>query len=199
MVLDIVQLGSPILRQMAREISKEEIGSKEIQGLIEAMKETMRAAPGVGLAAPQVGVPIKLAVIEDRVELIQGMSSEVLEERGRRSVPFHVIINPTLTVLNDEKVNFFEACLSVTGCSRVTPRAKEVLVECLDENGDEKTFKATGWYARILQHEIDHLNGKLYIDIADKKTEILQNEENRARWFNASSEDIAMYLKERGL
>jgi peptide deformylase len=124
----------------------------------------MREAPGVGLAAPQVGLPLQLAVIEDREEYHKDALAEYLRERERRPVPFHVIINPSLTEIPGEKVEFFEGCLSLAGFSALVPRARRVRVECLDEQGSGKIIEASGWYARILQHEIDHLHGGLYID-----------------------------------
>lgn len=197
MILEIVQLGDPVLRQVAQEVNRDEITSSKIKNLIESMKETMRAAPGVGLAAPQVGVPLQIAVIEDPEEFTADMLPNIRRERGRNPVAFHVVINPKLTVINKEKASFFEGCLSVHGYSRVTPRVKSVKVEFLDENGNEKVIEASGWYARILQHEIDHLCGKLYIDIADKRTEIANDDTNRQKWFNASSAEIEKFVEER--
>ena len=135
--------------------------SREIQELIASMFETMRAAPGVGLAAPQVGVPLQLAVIEDRMEMA---------ERERLPVAPHVIINPRLTLEGERDVRFFEGCLSLPGFTAETARAHAVRVECLNEKAERVTIRAVGWYARILQHEIDHLNGTLYIDRMDTRT-----------------------------
>ncbi|HUI76372.1 MAG TPA: peptide deformylase [Bryobacteraceae bacterium] len=163
MRLKIVQAGEAVLRTRARELSREEIRSAEIRQLIEWMRETMRDAPGVGLAAPQVGLALQLAVIEDREDLQKTIAPERLAERGRRPVPFHVIINPTLT-LEGESVEFFEGCLSVTGFVALVPRALRARVDCLNENGESVRIQAEGWYARILQHEIDHLHGTLYLD-----------------------------------
>ncbi|HVX97239.1 MAG TPA: peptide deformylase [Polyangia bacterium] len=160
MILKIVQTGDPVLREPARPLTPGEIVAPEIQQLIELMRETMRDAPGVGLAAPQVGVPLQLAVIEDIGE------SEVQE---RKPVPFHVIVNPRLS-LGDELVEHYEGCLSVEGFQGVVPRARSVSVEALDHRGQPVTIKADGWYARILQHEIDHLNGTLYIDRMKTRT-----------------------------
>ncbi len=128
------------------------------------MRETMRDAPGVGLAAPQVGVSLQIAVVEDKEEYLKDISPEQLAERERDPVPFHVIINPTITVEPDSSVDFFEGCLSLPGFSALVPRARRVRVECVDEHGAPKIIEASGWYARILQHEIDHLRGNLYID-----------------------------------
>ena len=162
--LEIVQAGNPVLRQRARPLSVAEIRSREIQKLIESMRTCMHEAPGVGLAAPQLGLALQLAVIEDREEYHKEIPEALLRERERRPVPFHVIINPAIEEIGEEKAEFFEGCLSLSGFSALVPRARAVRVTCLDERGERKVIEASGWYARILQHEIDHLNGTLYID-----------------------------------
>lgn len=194
MKLKIVQAGEPVLRQRSRPLSKEEIGSPSIQRLIALMRDAMREAPGVGLAAPQVGVPIQLAVIEDRAEYIEGLSEEEIAERQRAAIPFHVIINPKLSFTDDESVEFFEGCLSVEGFSAVVNRALNVRVKCLNERGEEVTIDAHGWYARILQHEIDHLNGTLYIDRMNTRT--LTTAENMFRYW--ADKDIEQVLTALG-
>ena len=168
--LEIVQAGHPVLRQEARPLTPAEIAGKEIQKLIESMRKTMHDAPGVGLAAPQVGLPLQLAVIEDRAEYHKDVSKEQLRERERRPVPFHAIINPRITEKSDDTVEFFEGCLSLAGFSALVPRARTVRVEFLNERGVKVALEASGWYARILQHEIDHLNGTLYIDRMHSRT-----------------------------
>ncbi len=164
MKLDILQVGEAVLRQEARSLSNDEILDRPIQNLIESMRNTMRDAPGVGLAAPQIGLPLQLVVIEDQPEYIQKVGPEHAAERKRRPVPFHVVINPKLVIEDTEAVEFFEGCLSVAGLTAIVPRAMRVRVECLNENAEPVVICADGWYARILQHEIDHLNGILYID-----------------------------------
>ncbi len=124
----------------------------------------MHEAPGVGLAAPQLGLALQLAVIEDREEYHKDVSEALLRERERRPVPFHVIVNPAIEEIGEERAEFFEGCLSVSGFSALVARARAVRVSCLDERGERQAIEASGWYARILQHEIDHLNGTLYID-----------------------------------
>jgi peptide deformylase len=168
--LEIVQTGHPVLRQQARPLTPGEIASKEIQKLIESMRKTMYDAPGVGLAAPQIGLSLQLAVIEDRAEYHKDVSAEQLRERERRPVPFHAIINPLITEKSDEVAEFFEGCLSLPGFSALVPRARTVRVEFLSERGMKETLEASGWFARILQHEIDHLRGTLYIDRMDART-----------------------------
>jgi peptide deformylase len=170
MRLKIAQAGEPVLRAHARKLTREEIISDEIQRLIRDMRETMRDAPGVGLAAPQVGIALQVAVIEDREELLSSLPADELAEKERKPVPFHVIINPETTVLGDETLDFYEGCLSLSGFMAVVPRARRVRVAYLDELGVLQSVEASGWYARILQHEIDHLRGTLYIDRMEGRT-----------------------------
>jgi peptide deformylase len=168
--LKILQAGEPVLRQAARALTETDIASAEIQDLIAHMRETMHDAPGVGLAAPQVGVSLQIAVIEDKEEYLKDIATEQLVERERSSVPFHVIINPKIMVDASATIDFFEGCLSLPGFTALVPRARRVRVECLDERGTLKSIEASGWYARILQHEIDHLRGNLYIDRMRSRT-----------------------------
>jgi peptide deformylase len=170
MVLKIRQVGEQVLRQKARQLSPDEILDRSTQELIESMRETMHDAPGVGLAAPQVGFPFQLVVIEDQADFIQKLPASQVAERERRPVPFHVLINPKLALLSVETAEFFEGCLSLAGFTAVVPRAKQVRVECLNERAEAVTIEATGWYARILQHEIDHLGGVLYVDRMNSRT-----------------------------
>ena len=158
-----MQAGEAVLRQAANPLAVSDVRSRETQDLIEWMRETMYDAPGVGLAAPQVGLPLQVAVIEDKAEYIKD-NPDSAKERERKPVPFHVIINPKITLDESTKIEFFEGCLSFAGFTAVVPRARKVRVECLDHKGEQKTIEASGWYAQILQHEIDHLHGRLYLD-----------------------------------
>jgi peptide deformylase len=168
--LKIVQVGEPVLRRRARPLLQEEIALPETQQLIVWMHETMRDAPGVGLAAPQIGLPLQLAVIEDRPEYSKDIAPERLAERERQSVPFQVLINPRIVEQSEEYVDFFEGCLSLAGFSALVKRSRQVAVEYLDERGQPRRVEAQGWYARILQHEIDHLYGRLYIDLMESRS-----------------------------
>ncbi|MGB6943612.1 MAG: peptide deformylase [Bryobacteraceae bacterium] len=170
MRLKIVQVGEPVLRQRARPLLQEEIALPETQQLIVWMHETMRDAPGVGLAAPQVGLPLQLAVIEDRPEYSKDIAAERLAERERQSVPFQVLINPRIVGQSEEQAEFFEGCLSLSGFSALVKRSRQVAVEYWDERGQPRRLEAQGWYARILQHEIDHLQGCLYIDRMESRS-----------------------------
>ncbi len=198
MVLKIVQTGEPVLRQRARELTPEEIGSPQVQGLIEFMRDTMRDAPGVGLAAPQVGVGVRLVVIEDRAEYQAGISAEELALRERQPVDFHVLINPTLVVEDPTPAEFHEGCLSVSGFAALVPRARGVRVEALDENGAPVSISAKGWYARILQHEVDHLDGALYIDRMETRS-FTSAENHRRHWAGRTVAQVreALGLPER--
>lgn len=193
MTLTIVQAGEPVLRKPARPLRRNEVRSREILKLIAEMKETMHAAPGVGLAAPQIGRGIQLAVIEDRQEYMKDWAPEQLARRERRPVPFHVIVNPRITLIGDEQVEFFEGCLSVPGLMALVPRSRRIRVECLDENGDPKIIEAGGWYARILQHEIDHLMGNLYLDRMHPRT-LMTVENYKKFWVQKSMEEIKKEL-----
>jgi peptide deformylase len=170
MALEIVQTGNPVLRTVARMLSIDEIKSAATQELIAQMRDTMRAAPGVGLAAPQIGESIQLAVIEDCADYLKDVPPEKLTALQRSPVDFHVVINPKLTVIGETVLALYEGCLSVAGFVAVVPRAESVRVDCLNERAEPITITAHGWYARILQHEIDHLNGTLYIDRMQTRT-----------------------------
>jgi len=168
--LKIVQAGDPVLRQMGHLLSPEEIALPAIQDLIVMMRDTMRDAPGVGLAAPQIGLAIQLAVIEDQPAYTQGIAAEVLAQREREPVPFLVLVNPKIVEYSEETAEFFEGCLSVAGFSALVKRSRRVTVEYLDENAQARRIEASGWFARILQHEIDHMHGRLYIDCMETRS-----------------------------
>ncbi|HEX4603605.1 MAG TPA: peptide deformylase [Candidatus Angelobacter sp.] len=194
MLLKIVQAGDPVLRRGARALRPNEIRSREVRELIEQMKETMHAAPGVGLAAPQIGQGIQLAVIEDRQEYIKDWTPAQLAERERKVVPFHVIINPRIVLLGEERIDAFEGCLSLANLMALTPRSRKVRVECVDEKGEARVIEASGWYARILQHEIDHLKGTMYVDHMYPRT--LMTVENFTRnWKDKPMSEVKAALK----
>lgn len=174
-----------MLRAPARPLSLDEIRSSAIQELVADMRETMRNAPGVGLAAPQIGLPLQLAVVEDAPEYQTNATAAELAERQRQTVPFHVIINPVLTLEPGAPVEFFEGCLSVDGWMALVARAAAVRVDALDQEGRDVRIVARGWHARILQHEIDHLHGTLCIDRMDPRT--LSTHANYARLWRGKS------------
>ena len=186
------------MRASARELSREEILSDKTRELIEHMRETMRHAPGVGLAAPQVGVSVQLAVIEDREEYHKKLTREQLSARERQPVRFQVIINPRIVTSEGPNLEFFEGCLSVAGYSAIVPRARTIRVEYLDEFAQSRRVHAIGWYARILQHEIDHLAGTLYLDRMKVRTfTSLDNLERLSKDLPASEVQARLNLDER--
>jgi peptide deformylase len=194
MKLTIIQTGEPVLRQISRPLSAEEIKSPSTQQLIELMRETMRDAPGVGLAAPQIGFPLQLAVIEDRPEYTKDLTADQLAERERSPIDFQVIINPKISILGESSAEFFEGCLSVAGFAGLVRRAGRVHVDCLNEQAEPVTIDAQGWYARILQHEIDHLNGTLYIDRMETRSFMTVETLNRV-WRNRTIEEVRVALR----
>ncbi len=145
------------------------------------MRDTMRDAPGVGLAAPQVGLSLQLAVVEDPEIYHKELTVQQLAERGRRAVPFHVLINPRIVSRGEPEVQFMEGCLSFAGFSAVVPRFQQVTVEFLNERAEPQRVEAAGWYARILKHEIDHLQGSLYIDHMQART-LMTLENYKRHW-----------------
>jgi peptide deformylase len=149
MILNIVTDPSPILRRRAEEIRADEIGSPAIQKLIFDMKETVIPAGGIGLAAPQVGLSLRLIVI-------------ALDNK------LTAFINPKITKFSWRKEVDEEGCLSVPGKFGPVKRSKVIKVETFDEQGKLLKFKAGGLFARVIQHEVDHLDGILFIDKAKK-------------------------------
>lgn len=178
-VLPIVQTGDPVLRQEARALTPDEITSPRIQKLIANMRDTMRAAPGVGLAAPQIGEALQIVVIEDTSDRQANLTPEQLAERERSAVPYHVLVNPKLTLVGMDQVKAYEGCLSFKGFVMIVPRSRKVRVEALDEKAQPVKIEASGWYARILQHECDHLKGTMCCDRMDSRT--LSTVENHAK------------------
>jgi peptide deformylase len=154
----IVTLPEPVLRRKAKPITKFD---KDLQTLIDDMIDTMRDAPGVGLAAPQVNILQQLAVIEYSED-------EDDEEQEAKPKPkkLYVIINPEIIKASDEKVMGVEGCLSIPGLIGKVERHQAIQVKALNRHGSPVKLKVVGWLARIFQHEIDHLNGVLFTDLA---------------------------------
>ena len=154
--LEIVEAGDPILREPARRLSTEEILGAQIQGLIHDMRNAMQDVGGVGLAAPQMGSGVRVFIVEDPTT--------------DPPIPFRVFINPELSFPTVEQSVAFEGCLSVPGFQAMVRRATTVVIEALDDKGRAFELEADGWHARSLQHELDHLDGTLFIDRMDSRT-----------------------------
>ncbi|XP_030488498.2 peptide deformylase 1A, chloroplastic [Cannabis sativa] len=167
---DIVKAGDPVLHEPAKEVEVGEIGSDKIQKIIDDMVAAMRKAPGVGLAAPQIGVPLRIVVLEDTKEYISYAPKEETKAQDRRPFDLLVIINPKLKKKSKRTAMFFEGCLSVDGFRAMVERCLDVEVSGLDRYGNPIKIDASGWQARILQHECDHLEGTLYVDTMVPKT-----------------------------
>ncbi|KAK1259311.1 hypothetical protein QJS04_geneDACA020078 [Acorus gramineus] len=161
---EIVEAGDPVLHEAAREVEIDEIGSERVEKVIDDMIAAMRKGPGVGLAAPQIGVPLKIIVLEDTKEYISYASKREIEAQDRRPFDLLVILNPKLKKKSDKTALFFEGCLSVDGFRGVVERHLEVEVTGLGRDGKPIRIDAKGWQARILQHECDHLDGTIYVD-----------------------------------
>lgn len=160
---EIVTLPEPVLRRKARKITTID---KDLQVLIDDMIETMRDAPGVGLAAPQIGQSIRLVVVE--------FGDEEDEAKPKK---LYVLINPEIVQASEEMVAGVEGCLSVPGLVGEVERHERIVAKGLNRYGKVNKLKLSGWTARIFQHEIDHLNGIVFTDRAEKVWEPLEGEE----------------------
>lgn len=160
-LVPIVRAGHPVLRAVAEPYDGQ-LELDELTALLAVMRRVMRAAPGVGLAAPQIGLPLALAVIED--------PAAADPERERVPVPFRVLVNPSYRGLGEQRAAFAEGCLSVPGYAAVVARHRTVRLVGHDETGAALDETLVGWPARIVQHETDHLAGTLYLDAADLRT-----------------------------
>jgi peptide deformylase len=152
----VIRMGHPVLRQVARPLEPDEIGNEFISHLIKDMQDTLYDYGGIGLAAPQIGEPLRLAIIE-------------IEEGPTRygeleSMPLTVFINPVITVVDPAVAGYWEGCLSVPGLRGFVERPQHIKIQYLSETGEVKGLELKGFPATVFQHEFDHLDGKLYID-----------------------------------
>ncbi len=154
-ILKVTRLGHPILRRVADPLPPEEIRTLETQRFIDDMIETMREYNGVGLAAPQVHVSRQIAVIE---------VSENPRYPDAPAVPLTVLINPILTPLDEEMIEDWEGCLSIPDLRGLVPRHAAMRLKALGRQGEAIELVAKEFFARVLQHECDHLQGKVYLD-----------------------------------
>jgi peptide deformylase len=192
-LLPIVAIGDPVLRHPAEPVDPAVIGTAAFQRLIDQMRKTMIAAPGVGLAAPQVGLGVRLAVIEDSPERWVDLDPTTLAERERTKVAFTVLINPVVErVAEAGAVMFYEGCLSVPGYSGAVERARTVRLSALGADGEPFSAIYSGWPARIVQHEVDHLEGRIYVDRV--ATRSLSTAENLAKWRGRPIAELAEEL-----
>ena len=154
-ILKVARLGHPILRGQAQPVIPEELKSSRLQSFIDHMIETMREYAGVGLAATQVHVPKQIAVIE---------VNENPRYPDAPRVPLIVLINPKLVNLSNKTGDAWEGCLSIPDLRGLVPRSESLLCEAWDRTGKPFTLEAQGFFSRVVQHEWDHLQGKVYLD-----------------------------------
>lgn len=185
----LVHAGVPVLRAQARAVRADELDRAPLLDLIDTMVAVMRDAPGVGLAAPQIGVGLRVVVLEDRAELMARLPEEQKKARDRRPFPLTVLINPTLRFEGEARATFLEGCLSVPGYMALVERSLEVVVNASDAHGNPIELREKGWPARILQHELDHLDGTLYVDRMLSRS-FSTSQETAARWIGRSTEQI---------
>ena len=166
-ILKVARIGHPVVRAMARPLGADELRSAEIQRLIDDMKETMHEYEGVGLAAPQIHVGLRLAVVEVPAS----------DHRAEEGVHFTVLVNPVIAPLGNDQRAGWEGCLSVPDLRGLVPRYGRVRLTALDREGRPYAVEASGFFARVIQHECDHLDGNVYLDrMPDMRTLSFQRE-----------------------
>lgn len=167
-VREVLRMGNPTLRVKAEPISKEEIQSREFKDLIQDMFETMEEEDGIGIAAPQIGVSKQVAIVG--VPHDNPRYPDIEEDEEDPGFDILVVINPKITVIDDTPMGFWEGCLSVPGLRGYVERPSRIKVEFVDLEGNDQVVEIGGFGATVFQHEIDHLDGVLYVDRVKDKT-----------------------------
>jgi peptide deformylase len=185
----IVQAGHPVLRQVAAPYDGQ-LTAAELGQLIDLMRSVMHKAPGVGLAAPQLGIPLQVAVLEDQFQV----DPDVAAVRGREPLPFFVMLNPSYRPVGTATAAFYEGCLSLNGLQAAVSRPESIRLDFTAPDGSRQERDFSGWQARIVQHERDHLHGILYLDRAELRS-LTTNAEYSARW---AQPDISLARQELG-
>jgi peptide deformylase len=179
-ILKVARMGHPILRRIATPVDPKEIPTPAFQQFIQDMIETMREYNGLGLAAPQVHKSMRVSVVE--VE-------ENPRYKNKKLSGLNVFINPQIEYLTQDTNAYWEGCLSVPGLRGLVARPNRIKVKYLDENGASREVVADGFLATVLQHEFDHLDGKLYIDRLVDTTKLSYEEEFDKHWLPAVGEE----------
>jgi peptide deformylase len=178
--LEIARLGNPVLRQIAKPVNLKELNDpdSDLQVFIDDMVDTMKTDGGVGLAAPQVSKSIQIVTME-------------CEENKRypeaQSIPLTVLVNPEITRYSDDTALGWESCLSLIDFRGLVRRSREVTVAACNREGEKTVIEATGFLAVVLQHEIDHLNGKVFLDRMEDLTKLAYMEEFETYWVEQES------------
>ncbi|MBL7716103.1 MAG: peptide deformylase [Bdellovibrionales bacterium] len=181
----VARMGHPVLRKIGKTLTEKEIKSEEIQRLIVDMHETMIEYEGIGLAAPQIHESLQLAIIEF------GEDSDRYPGMGAQGLT--VFINPKITILDTQEQGFWEGCLSVPELRGLVYRPRKVQVEFLDEKAKPQKIVAEGFLATVIQHELDHLQGTLFIDRLKNepgKTPLAFTEEYARYWAPEEGDDV---------
>lgn len=173
----VSRMGHPVLRQRAAEIPPAQMQSPPMQRLIDDMIETMIDYEGIGLAAPQVFEPLRLIVLGD----------PAADPQDEAAIPLTVLFNPQFTAQSSECLDAWEGCLSIPQLRGVVPRATTVAVQGYDRKGQAMEMEAEGLFARVLQHEIDHLDGVLFLDRMDDLQTLTFVEEYQRYWLDAEA------------
>lgn len=183
-VRPVIELGNPLLREVARDLTADEISSPWLRELVTDMIETMHAEDGIGLAAPQIAELVQVAVIEFDVD------SERYPDMG--GLPLTVFINPRITVLDETEQEFWEGCLSVPNLRGLVPRPRAVRVEFMDLLGEPMRVEADGFLATVMQHELDHLQGVLFVDRMRDMTKLSTIEQYMQHWADDEDDEDAV-------
>jgi peptide deformylase len=180
-ILKVARMGHPILRRVSDPVKEKEIRTPEFQQFIDDMIETMHEYDGLGLAAPQVHRSIRLSVIE--------IQDNPRYPTNEEHVGLHVFINPEVTVQSKKNNSYWEGCLSVPGLRGLVERPNKIKVKYLDREGKQREMIGENFLATVLQHEFDHLDGKLYIDRLVDTTKLVFDQEFERYWLPDALED----------
>jgi len=178
----VTKIGNPILRRAARPLEREEISSPQMRRLVEDMIDTMRAEDGIGIAAPQVGEGVQVAVVE--------IARDSARYPNMAQFGITVFVNPVVTVLDATEQAYWEGCLSVPDLRGIVHRPRQVRVDYLDLAGAAHHLEAEGFLATVLQHELDHLRGVLFVDLVRDTTKLATVEEYRRFWMDRPVEEL---------
>lgn len=173
MIRDIIQIGHPTLRQVASPISLHEIMSEAVQQLLSDLLETLHAANGAGIAAPQVAIPLRAFLVEVR---------DNPRYPFRPKYPLTFVINPKITFLTEERFPHYEGCLSIPQLRGIVPRCPEIRVQGYSRDGAALDFEVRGISAGVFQHEYDHLDGLLFLDRVEDTTSYCTVDEFQSRY-----------------
>jgi len=174
-ILKVAHLGNPVLRRVAAQVDPRELATPEMQRFLDDMVDTMREYDGIGLAAPQVHVSKQITVIEG--ELLKDEENVPEVARG-----LLVLVNPALRFKTERRLQMWEGCLSVPGLRGRTARLRHLEIEALDRQGNPLRFEAQGYFAGVVQHELDHLAGKVFLDRMKDLTTLTYLKEFRHHW-----------------